>query len=94
MAQQLKRDYPDNPAAFAASRAASTRTGLGNSRSSDSEKEDRTTTALNRDLNKASTPPAGDIEFDAKRWRELDKLRKDNVLSKKEKRCWKRWPSR
>ena len=85
IAQQLARDYPNNTAVRAANRKVETGTVIQNERGTRTDKENAFAGSVGRDLDKAAMPSKGDVEFDKQRWAELDKIRKDNVLTKKEK---------
>ncbi|MFL5342491.1 MAG: hypothetical protein ACJ8F7_20285 [Gemmataceae bacterium] len=83
LAEQLRHDYPDNPAVVAMGRRASTRVGVESGRDIRRDQEERTRQELGPNLTRSGTPIAGDIQFDKKYWDRISQARKE-TLSKKE----------
>jgi hypothetical protein len=81
----LRNQYPDNPAVRALARSARVQSGVREAKDV-LDKQDRSAMGMIKDLKESSTPPAGDVDFDKKRWAEISKVRgKGDKLTEKEK---------
>jgi hypothetical protein len=80
----LLSQFPDDPAVKALARNTRIQTGVreGQQILKDREKADF---ELTKDLQRDSTPPAGDVEFDKKNWKRITEARKGVALTAKEK---------
>lgn len=84
-ARDLAMQYPDNPAARAMGRSGFLNTRVREARDLLMEQEKRLSAAMGPEMMRSATLSKDDVEFDKKRWNEINKLRKDNVLTAKEK---------
>ena len=81
----LVSQYPDNPAVKALARSARIQVGIREGRDLLAQQE-KSQYDLQKDLQRGSTPPSGDVEFDKKIWKEIsDKRGKGTKLTEKER---------
>lgn len=84
LADEVARRYPNNPAATASGRTASTADRVAEARELNNEKERRMVLAM-REIERSALPPLDDIEF-PRDWAEKTKMRaKNNQLTKAER---------
>ncbi len=85
VAQQLAKDYPENLSVRVAKKNAEAGATLQTERGTRTDKENGFANSVGRDLDNSALPANGDVEFDKKRWKQIENSRKDTVLTKKEK---------